>query len=128
MLLLPTPNVSATAARWGFFEGWPYPGRRAKLLLESVQKYVFPGSRQPRLSEIAASIEKNGLILIENITVFYWLTRFQRNRAGLSPHRYAPVFQRMWEYRLFCGSQPPRLWIAQSIKSCSKMIVPEKFF
>ncbi len=76
-----------------------------------IQKYVFPGSRQPRLSEIAASIEKNGLTLVdvENIvrhyahTVCHWLTRFQQNRARLDPHRYDPVFQRMWEYYLSCA-------------------------
>jgi len=76
-----------------------------------IQKYVFPGSGQPRLSEIAASIEKNGLALldVENIvrhyalTVMQWLKQFQQNRAGLDPRRYDPVFQRMWEYYLSCG-------------------------
>jgi cyclopropane-fatty-acyl-phospholipid synthase len=76
-----------------------------------IQKYVFPGSRQPRLSEIATSLEKNGLMLldVENIvrhyahTVLQWLTRFQQNRAILNPIRYDPIFQRMWEYYLSCG-------------------------
>jgi cyclopropane-fatty-acyl-phospholipid synthase len=76
-----------------------------------IQKYVFPGSNQPRLSEIAASIEKNGLAVldVENIvrhyahTVFQWLTRFRQNRARLDPQRYDLVFQRMWEYYLSCG-------------------------
>jgi cyclopropane-fatty-acyl-phospholipid synthase len=76
-----------------------------------IQKYIFPGSNQPRLSEIAASMEKNGLAIldVENIvrhyayTVLWWLKRFQQNRAALDPARYDAEFQKMWEYYLCCG-------------------------
>ena len=54
-----------------------------------VQKYVFPGSNQPRLSEIAAGLERAGLAIldVENIaqhygyTILGWLERFRANRA-----------------------------------------------
>jgi cyclopropane-fatty-acyl-phospholipid synthase len=76
-----------------------------------IQKYIFPDSNQPRLSEIAASMEKAGLAIldVENIirhyshTLLGWLRRFQENRSALDSNRYNAVFQRMWEYYLSCG-------------------------
>lgn len=75
-----------------------------------IQKYIFPGSNQPRLSEIARSLEGAGLAIldVENIALHYaytvlrWLERFRRNRTAISA-RYDATFQRMWEYYLHCG-------------------------
>jgi cyclopropane-fatty-acyl-phospholipid synthase len=74
-----------------------------------IQKYIFPDSNQPRLSEIAASLEKCGLPIldVENIvrhyahTVLGWLKRFEENRSRLN--KYDATFQRMWEYYFSCG-------------------------
>jgi cyclopropane-fatty-acyl-phospholipid synthase len=76
-----------------------------------IQKYIFPGSNQPRLSEITGAMEKYGLAVldVENIvrhysyTVLGWLKRFNEKRTTLDPDRYDAVFQRMWEYYLSCG-------------------------
>ena len=76
-----------------------------------IQRYIFPNSNQPRLSEIAGSLEKCGLLIldVENIvrhyahTVLGWLNRFNENRAQLDTARYDPVLQRMWEYYFSCG-------------------------
>ena len=75
-----------------------------------IQKYIFPGSNQPRLSEIARGLEHAGLAVldVENIALHYaytllrWLERFRANRSSL-PARYNAPFQRMWEYYLHCG-------------------------
>jgi cyclopropane-fatty-acyl-phospholipid synthase len=75
------------------------------------QKYIFPGSNQPRLSEIAEHLERNALPIldVENMARHYvwttkaWLARFRRNRHRLDTARYDEVFQRMWEYYLSCG-------------------------
>jgi cyclopropane-fatty-acyl-phospholipid synthase len=75
-----------------------------------IQKYVFPDSNQPRLSEIASGLERNGLAIldVENnaehyaYTVLGWLTRFRANRAGLAA-RYDETFLRLWEYYFHCG-------------------------
>jgi cyclopropane-fatty-acyl-phospholipid synthase len=75
-----------------------------------IQKYVFPGSNQPRLSEIAGGLERAGLAIldVENIaqhyayTILGWLGRFRANRAHLAG-RYDQSFLRMWEYYLHCG-------------------------
>ena len=76
-----------------------------------IQKYIFPDSNQPRLSEIAASLEECGLLIldVENIvrhyalTVLGWLKNFQENRSRLDPNRYDQAFQRMWVYYFSCG-------------------------
>ena len=76
-----------------------------------IQKYIFPGSRQPRLSEVAAEVERSGLAIadVENIARHYawtirgWLERFQANRGMLDPERYDTRFQRMWEFYLCAG-------------------------
>jgi cyclopropane-fatty-acyl-phospholipid synthase len=75
-----------------------------------IQRYVFPGSNQPRLSEIAGGLERAGLAVldVENIaqhyayTILGWLGRFRANRAALA-RRYEESFLRMWEYYLHCG-------------------------
>src|SRR5262249_3126519 len=75
-----------------------------------IQKYVFPGSNQPRLSEIASGLERAGLAIldVENIALHYgytilgWLERFRANRAQLR-RRYDETFLRMWEYYFHCG-------------------------
>jgi cyclopropane-fatty-acyl-phospholipid synthase len=76
-----------------------------------IQKYIFPGSGQPRLSEIAANVERSGLAIadVENIARHYaltirgWLQRFQANRGMLDRERYDTRFQRMWEFYLCAG-------------------------
>ena len=76
-----------------------------------IQKYIFPGSGQPRLSEMARECERNRLAIldVENIVRHYayttmaWLAKFRQNRGGLDPDRYGPEFCRMWEYYLSCG-------------------------
>lgn len=75
-----------------------------------IQKYIFPASNQPRLSEIASGLERSGLAIldVENIaqhyayTVLGWLRNFRANRARLST-RYDETFLRMWEYYFHCG-------------------------
>jgi cyclopropane-fatty-acyl-phospholipid synthase len=75
-----------------------------------IQRYVFPGSNQPRLSEIAWGLEKAGLAIldVENIAEHYayttlgWLERFRARRQSLT-RRYDEGFLRMWEYYLHCG-------------------------
>jgi cyclopropane-fatty-acyl-phospholipid synthase len=75
------------------------------------QKYIFPNSNQPRLSEITGKLEKHGLAIldVENMirhygyTVKRWQERFQQNRDKLDPAKYDDRFVRMWEYYLGCG-------------------------
>jgi cyclopropane-fatty-acyl-phospholipid synthase len=75
-----------------------------------IQRYIFPGSGQVKLSEMAMHLERTGLAIrdVENIVRHYhftskhWLERFQRNQHRLDPKRYGPVFTRMWEYYLHC--------------------------
>ncbi len=75
-----------------------------------IQKYIFPNSNQPRLSEIASGLERAGLAIldVENIaqhyayTVLGWLKRFRANRTRLLA-RYDESFLRMWEYYFHCG-------------------------
>jgi cyclopropane-fatty-acyl-phospholipid synthase len=76
-----------------------------------IQRYIFPGSAQPRLSEIASQLERNRLLIldVENMvrhyaaTVQRWLQRFRGNRDQLNPAAYDDRFKRMWEYYLCCG-------------------------
>lgn len=75
-----------------------------------IQKYIFPSSNQPCLSEIARGLERAGLAIldVENIaqhyayTVLRWLERFRANRELLLT-RYDETFVRMWEYYFHCG-------------------------
>jgi cyclopropane-fatty-acyl-phospholipid synthase len=76
-----------------------------------TQKRIFPGSAQPKLSEIAANLENHGLAIldVENIVRHYavtcarWLERFNENRDTLDPARFDERTKRMWEYYLCCG-------------------------
>ncbi|MGH7174059.1 MAG: class I SAM-dependent methyltransferase, partial [Gemmataceae bacterium] len=76
-----------------------------------IQKYIFPGSGQPKLSEIAQQLEKNSLPIldVENMirhyayTAQHWLNNFQENRGRLDASRYDERFCRMWEYYLCAG-------------------------
>ncbi|HVF88780.1 MAG TPA: class I SAM-dependent methyltransferase [Blastocatellia bacterium] len=76
-----------------------------------IQKYIFPASNQPRLSEIASHLERNrlGILDVENIvrhyghTVLRWLEEFRRNRHRLDRAKYDERFNRMWEYYFACG-------------------------
>ncbi len=75
-----------------------------------IQKYVFPGSGQPKLSEMAAECERHGLAIldVENMVRHYahtarrWLDRFRERAHLLDPKRYDASFRRMWEYYLCC--------------------------
>ena len=75
-----------------------------------IQKYIFPNSGQPRLSEIVEQLENHSLAIldVENMIRHYghtascWLERFQENRYKLDPERYDDTFLRIWEYFLCC--------------------------
>jgi len=75
-----------------------------------IQRYVWPGSHQVRLSALVAAMEDSGLAVIdvESIgrhyvpTALAWLENFKANRASLDRKRYDAVFCRMWEYWLSC--------------------------
>lgn len=75
-----------------------------------IQKYIFPASEQPRLSEIVEQLEKKGLAIldVENLARHYaytatrWLERFRSNKTGLDSSKYDPSFLRMWEYFFCC--------------------------
>jgi len=76
-----------------------------------IQKYIFPGSGQPRLSEIAIGLERERLAIldVENIvrhyghTILRWLANFREHRSALDPRRYDDRFCRMFEYYFHCG-------------------------
>lgn len=76
-----------------------------------IQKYIFPGSNQPRLSEISVGLERERLAIldVENIvrhyghTILRWLANFRANRSTLDPARYDDRFCRMFEYYFHCG-------------------------
>jgi len=73
-----------------------------------IQKYVFPGSCQLKLSEVAGHLERNELAIldVENMVRHYaitcrrWLERFRAARGQLDSARYDEHFQRMFEYYL----------------------------
>jgi cyclopropane-fatty-acyl-phospholipid synthase len=75
-----------------------------------IQKYIFPASCRPRLSEIARQLEIHGLAIldVENVVRHYaytarrWLNRFQQKKAALDQSKYDDTFLRMWEYFLCC--------------------------
>jgi cyclopropane-fatty-acyl-phospholipid synthase len=73
-----------------------------------IQKYIFPMSNQPRLSEMAENLEKKYLAIldVENMirhygyTAQHWLNDFKKNRDSLT--NYTQEFLNMWEYYLAC--------------------------
>jgi cyclopropane-fatty-acyl-phospholipid synthase len=75
-----------------------------------VQKYLFPGSGQPKLSEIAHQLEQHKLAIldVENLARHYaitglsWFKRFQENYSKLDHKKYDARFKRMWDYYLAC--------------------------
>jgi cyclopropane-fatty-acyl-phospholipid synthase len=76
-----------------------------------IQKYIFPGSSQPRLSDLTRQLERFALAIldVENLvrhyghTVHRWLENFRANGDRLPEDRYDRRFRRMWEYYLSCG-------------------------
>ena len=76
-----------------------------------IQKYIFPGSGQPKLSEISHHLEQNHLAVldVENIvrhygyTVEQWLKNFENNQHQLDSTKYDERFMRMWKYYFGCG-------------------------
>lgn len=75
-----------------------------------TQKYIFPNSNQPKLSEISSHIERNDMAIIdvENIirhyrpTAKFWLEKFLENKDKLVKNDYTSEFLRCWEYYLNC--------------------------
>lgn len=76
-----------------------------------IAKYIFPGGYTPALSEIAAAVERSGLIItdVEVLRLHYaetlrqWRQRFNANRAKVAA-LYDERFCRMWEFYL-AGSE-----------------------
>lgn len=75
-----------------------------------ITKYIFPGSRMPRLQELMVAMNAAGLTVghIENLKLHYaetlrhWDEKFHRNIAKirqLGP-QYDDRFQRMWDFYL----------------------------
>lgn len=73
-----------------------------------IQKYIFPMSNQPRLSELTAQLEKKSLAIldVENMirhygyTAQHWVDNFRKNRETLQD--YSPEFLNRFEYYLAC--------------------------
>ncbi|MEO7087035.1 MAG: class I SAM-dependent methyltransferase, partial [Gemmatimonadaceae bacterium] len=73
-----------------------------------IQKYIFPGSGQVRLSELAIQVERHAMAVrdVENMrphygyTAKHWLEAFRANWPTLDAKRYDDRFARMWEYYL----------------------------
>ena len=76
-----------------------------------IAKYIFPGGYVPALSEVAAVVEKSGLIItdVEVLRLHYaetlrhWRARFAAHRAEAAA-LYDERFCRMWEFYL-AGSE-----------------------
>lgn len=75
-----------------------------------IQKYMLPGTRTPKLSELAENLEDNDLAIedVENIARHYgptlrgWNANFQKNYPKLDHNKYDARFKRMWEYYITC--------------------------
>lgn len=73
-----------------------------------IQKYIFPMSGQPRLSELTGQLEQKSLAIldVENMirhygyTAQHWLNNFRQNRETLT--RYPIEYLRCFEYYLAC--------------------------
>ncbi|MGD8568440.1 MAG: class I SAM-dependent methyltransferase [Gammaproteobacteria bacterium] len=76
-----------------------------------IQKYIFPGSSTPSLSDYSRNIERNDMAIldVENIVRHYavttrrWLEAFDQNTHRLSADRYDDTFKRMWRFYLSIG-------------------------
>jgi cyclopropane-fatty-acyl-phospholipid synthase len=76
-----------------------------------IAKYIFPGGYAPSLSEIAAAVERSGLVItdVEVLRLHYaetlrhWRDRFMANRGKVA-QLYDERFCRMWEFYL-AGSE-----------------------
>lgn len=74
-----------------------------------IRRHIFPGGYIPSLSEVAAAIERSGLIHcdVEVLRLHYartlacWQARFQEHRPEAAA-RYGERFCRMWEFYLAC--------------------------
>jgi cyclopropane-fatty-acyl-phospholipid synthase len=72
-----------------------------------IAKYIFPGGYVPALSEVAAAVERNGLVItdVEVLRLHYastlkeWRRRFTARRAEAAA-LYDEAFCRMWEFYL----------------------------
>ena len=72
-----------------------------------IAKYIFPGGYVPALSEVAAAVERSGLIItdVEVLRLHYartleeWRRRFTARRADAA-RLYDERFCRMWEFYL----------------------------
>lgn len=77
-----------------------------------IQKYILPGSNQPKLSEFVATLEDHDMAVVdvENLVRHYaftlqdWTRRFQRNSSRLDAGRFDDRFKRMWQYYLECAA------------------------
>lgn len=75
-----------------------------------IRKYIFPGGYIPAVSEVAAAIEPNGLILTDleiwrlhyAKTLAEWNRRFQANRERFAA-KLGERFCRMWEFYLLAS-------------------------
>jgi cyclopropane-fatty-acyl-phospholipid synthase len=76
-----------------------------------TQKHIFPGAQWPKLSTLAAQLERHalGILDVENLVRHYtltlkgWLEKFRRAYPGLDHRRYDESFRRLWEYYLGCA-------------------------
>jgi len=81
-----------------------------------IQKYIFPGSAQPKLSEITHELESHALLTldVENIVRHYaytcqrWLENFEAHADELPRDRYDTRFRRMWQFYLEAGTAAAR--------------------
>jgi cyclopropane-fatty-acyl-phospholipid synthase len=72
-----------------------------------IAKYIFPGGYVPALSEVAAAVERSGLIItdVEVLRLHYartleaWRRRFLARRSEVAA-LYDERFCRMWEFYL----------------------------
>jgi cyclopropane-fatty-acyl-phospholipid synthase len=75
-----------------------------------IQKYMLPGSRTPKLSELADQLEHQEMPIIdvENIashytpTLRHWRNNFLENYHHLDHVKYDETFKRMFEYYITC--------------------------
>jgi len=75
-----------------------------------LQRYIFPGSTQPTLSEITGKLGENDLLVLDvennvrhcKYTFLQWLNNFRKNSPGLVV-KYGEKYLRAWEYYLSCG-------------------------